>query len=615
MCGIAGIIWHERRAVETTVALLTRMTDALHHRGPDDSGTYVDAPGRVGLANTRLAIRDLSPAGHMPMSSPDGKCCITYNGEIYNAAELRAELRRLGHEFRSTSDTEVVLSGYEQWGDEVVTRLRGMFAFAIADHSTEPGRVLLARDPLGIKPLYYSVRADSFVFASEVCAFVAAGTTTRTVNPQALSAYLQLGSIPAPHTIFDDIRALEAGSLLIIDQHGTREPRPYFELPPPRHSEKRINVREALRNAVESHLVSDVPVGVFLSGGLDSSALVALAAAHAPGIATCTIRFHEKDADESAYARAVAHRFRTDHHEVVMVADDIVNGIDKLIRAIDQPSIDGFNTYFIAQAAAGVGLKVVLSGLGGDELFGGYPTFAGVPRVLAGVRAVRGVGMGRLAARAVTAVTRHDRWNKITAALARPASPESAYLTYRGLFTPDEAAALLGTSHAKFDALGYVRGRAAGGGDVRDWVSRAELRTYTASQLLRDADVMSMAHSLEVRVPLLDTRLVETVLAVPAADRFRGSGSKPMLRAAMAGLLPAEVLARRGKQGFTFPMKEWLASERAAPLWDWQGGVLDSFDRKMLTSVRAGFRAGRTHWSRAWSLIVLNEWHRRAAHA
>lgn len=615
MCGIAGIVWHEGRAPEITMALLARMRDALHHRGPDDSGIDIDARGRVGLTNARLAIRDLSPAGHMPMRTADDRLCITYNGEIYNAAELRAELSMLGYGFRSTSDTEVVLAGYAMWGDDVVKRLRGMFAFAIADYTTEQARVLLARDPLGIKPLYYTMRGDALVFASELRAFIAAGMTERTIDRHALSAYLQLGSIPAPLTIFEDVWALDPGSLLIVDAQGARDPRTWFEMPAPQAAVERVDVREALRKAVESHLVADVPVGVFLSGGLDSSAIVALAAAHAPGLATCTIRFQEKAADESAYARAVADHFKTTHHEIVIGAADMVSGVDDIMRAIDQPSIDGFNTYFISKAAAGVGLKVALSGLGGDELFGGYPTFRGVPRVLNGVRAIRRAGLGAVAARTVSAVTRNDRWRKTAETLMRPATPESAYLMYRGLFAPGEAAALLGTSRFAFDPLTYVRNRAAGSGDVRDWVARAEIRTYTTNQLLRDADVMSMAHSLEVRMPLLDTGLVEAMLRVPAAQRLQGSGPKPMLRAALAGMLPSEVLSRREKKGFTFPLNEWLRSGQAAPLWDWQGGILDSFDRKTLASVSAGFRAGRTHWSRAWSLIVLNEWHKRIAHA
>lgn len=610
MCGIAGLVWHAARDAAETEARLECMRDTLRHRGPDDSGIHVSADRRVGLLNTRLAIRDLTPAAHMPMRNGDGTLCLTYNGEIFNAAELREELERAGYAFRSTGDTEVVLAGYQFWQEDVVGKLRGMFAFAIADSTRQC--IFMARDPLGIKPLYYAATDRAFVFGSELKALLASGLIARTIDRGAVAAFLQLGSVPAPLTMIAGVRALEPGHTATVEADQRIRMRRYYSLPSPCAATVSPQaVRNSLASAVESHLAADVAVGAFLSGGLDSSAVVALAAQFTPQLVTCSVRFDASTPDESRFARAVAERFGTRHHEVHVSARDMVDGIAQVVAALDQPSIDGFNTYFISKAAAGIGLKVVLSGLGGDEIFGGYPTFRGVPRVMRAVKSVRVAP--RAAARAVTSLTRADRWRKVAAAVRRPAAPESAYLTFRGLFTEEETAALSGGDG--FDAHDYVARRAAGEGDVADWVSRAELRSYTANQLLRDADVMSMAHSLELRVPLLDTDLVDAMLKVPAAQRLSGKGLKPLLRAAVQDLLPQEVLSRREKQGFTFPMAEWLNSRTAAPLWEWGGSILDTFDSSAMAEVAAGFRSGRTHWSRAWSLIVLNEWSRQLGHA
>ncbi|HUP90200.1 MAG TPA: asparagine synthase (glutamine-hydrolyzing) [Longimicrobiales bacterium] len=599
MCGIAGVLWREPRHSQQSAEILERMKHALRHRGPDDNGLHVDGAGRFAFLNTRLAIRDLLPAGHMPMRSPDGRLCITYNGEIYNAEELREELRRLGYAFRSHSDTEVVLAGYQHWGSEVARKLRGMFAFAIADEA----QLVLARDPLGIKPLYYVQERDRFAFASEIRAFVDGGLTSRAINATAISAYLQLGSIPAPLTIYDDVRALEPGQLLEIDFQLALRQRKYFHLAEPGRVRIDATVADLLDDAVRTHLVSDVPVGAFLSGGIDSAAIVALAAKHTEALVTCTVTFDEAAHDESAIARSVAQRFRTTHHEVHVTHNSFVDDVPNIINALDQPSIDGFNTWFISKAASHIGLKVVLSGLGGDELFGGYPTFRGVPRMLRAVTALQPVA--GLTARAVS-MRRGARWRKVADALRQTPSPESAFLTFRGLFTGKE----LGNSESQFDALDYVRERARGSGDLRDWVSRAELRTYTANQLLRDADAMSMAHSLELRVPFLDTRLVDSLLSLPSEERI-GAGGKSVLREVMRTQLPDEVVNRRAKRGFTFPMQEWLAKPQARDLWDWNTNIKSIVAPELLTEVESGFRAGSTHWSRAWSLIVLNQWQRQ----
>jgi asparagine synthase (glutamine-hydrolysing) len=612
MCGIAGVVVPENARVDELRSALQRMRGAQHHRGPDDAGTQWDDHVRVGLAACRLSIRDLTPAGHMPMCASG--VCITYNGEIYNAEQLRDELKQHGHVFRSHSDTEVILRGYLQWKQDVVVRLRGMFAFAILD---APARLLvLARDPLGIKPLYYSQTAP-FCFASELRALTDARMTSRVIDDVALSAYLQLGSIPAPLTIYRDIAALPPGHLATLRLgDGELRLRRYWSLDSEPTQQATVpDVKTALEEAVASHLVADVPVGAFLSGGLDSSAVVALAmrASDAP-LRTCSIAFESREHDESGYARAVAKALGTEHHERLVTRNDFLGGVGDFICALDQPSIDGFNTYFVSQTASELGLKVALSGLGGDELFGGYPSFRGVPRLVRALKTSR-VLAGSGAATALRAVTRSDRWRKVAEAARRPANAASAFLVYRGLFTRGEASEML-RAPDPFDATAYVNDRSgAQTGVLAEWVGRAELGTYTASQLLRDADAMSMAHSLELRVPLLDTRLIETVNALPASQRFRGSGTKPLLRSLIQDELPQIVLDRKQRQGFTFPLQEWLAADDARDLWQWDAPIMRYFRRSELNSLQQRYRAGQTHWSRVWAMIALNEWSRRVAHA
>ncbi len=612
MCGIAGVVMPENASSDSMRAALHGMRAAQHHRGPDDGGTFWDDRLRVGLANCRLSIRDLSPAGHMPMCADS--VCITYNGEIYNADELRVQLRQLGHVFASRSDTEVILRGYLQWEAQVLTRLRGMFAFVIFDRRSET--LLLARDPLGIKPLHYS-RTQPFCFASELRALVESSLVSRAVDATALHAFLQLGSIPAPYTIYRDIAALPPGHMAIarLRGGGRLETRPYANLETNDKTATVPDVQTALAEAVVSHLVADVPVGAFLSGGLDSSTVVALAArASGHPLRTCSIAFESSAHDESAYARAVAQALGTQHHERLVTRADFFGNLDGFIRALDQPSIDGFNTYFVAQTASNIGLKVALSGLGGDELFGGYPSFKGVPRMLRALKSVRAVG-GASGAGAINAVMRSDRWKKVAAAAGGPVTPASAFLVYRGLFTRAETDDML-RAPVQFDAVNYVTSRAGKvNGSLQEWVARAELSTYTTSQLLRDSDAMSMAHSLELRVPLLDTRLVQTVSRLPAQERFHGSGNKPLLRRIMRDALPAIVLDRGGRQGFTFPLQEWLAGDGARPLWHWDAPIMEHFKEAPLRALQGRFRAGRTHWSRVWALIALNEWSRRNPHA
>jgi asparagine synthase (glutamine-hydrolysing) len=624
MCGIAGIVLNQNGALVDLPQRLSAMGEAMLHRGPDDGGVYLTPDGKAGLVNRRLAIRDLSPAGHMPMSNADQSVWITYNGEIYNTEELRPELERQGFVFHSNSDTEVILHGYEAWGEEVVGRLRGMFAFALFSLDKTGQRVqrtLIARDRLGIKPCYYAVTEDSLGFASELRSLRAANLVGTEVNPAALTGYLLSGSVPNPLTIYQDIQALPPATLLIWEG-GRAELRSYWKLPTEQlettAAQAAEEVRGLLQEAVRIRLVSDVPLGAFLSGGLDSSAIATLMRRATNGtIRTCSMVFAEQAYNEAPYARAVAQAVGAEHFERVICSHDVKDEWERIFASMDQPSIDGVNTYFVSQTARQAGLTVALSGLGGDELFGGYPnTFNDVPRVLRALTIAQRIPGGAALARTVLKVIPDKaRWTRTRDALARPASAASAYVTRRGLFAPSEVRELLQpdlwqTGSQAFELTAYVSERVNGtrfSPTGFDWISRAELRTYMSNQLLRDTDVMSMAHSLEVRVPFLDHRLVEFILRIPEALRKNGRTIKPLLWQAVEADLPAIVRDRQDKQGFTFPFAVWLRQDLRTQVKT----TLDQVEARgwlqpgAIRQVTQDYEAGRIHWSRLWALVAL----------
>jgi len=429
MCGIAGILLRPGADLPDLRERLHRMANSMQHRGPDDEGVYVAPDGQLGFANRRLAIRDLSPAGHMPMTNAEQTVWITYNGEIYNTEELRPELEQLGCVFHSTSDTEVILKGYEAWGCAVIDRLRGMFAFAIYDaRAAGAPQFLLARDHLGIKPIYYAETPSAFVFASELKSLLASGLVSKTVSAAGLVGYLLTGSVPNPFTIYADAHALTPSSYLhtTLPLHASLQPTRYWSLPTTSSTvatleEAVAHTRALLAEAVRIRLVSDVPLGAFLSGGLDSSAVVALMRQATPGtIRTCSMIFEEAEYSEAPYAQAMAQHVGAEHFERVITADDLVKEFDNILYALDQPSVDGVNTYFVSQTARQAGLTVALSGLGGDELFGGYPnTFAGVPQVLRILRAAHALPGGAwLVQRTLDLLPQRRRWGRLHDALA-----------------------------------------------------------------------------------------------------------------------------------------------------------------------------------------------------
>src|SRR5579871_5813506 len=565
MCGIAGVV--SGGPPVDLRAIVRRMCDAQAHRGPDDSGVSdfraEGVPVQAAIGSRRLSILDLSPAGHQPMANNDGSVTIVFNGEIYNFAELRKLLKSRGHRFRSHSDTEVLLRGYEEWGIEgLLPRINGMFAFAIWDARNQ--RLLIARDRLGEKPLYYAWDGKTFIFASELRALMASGLVARRLNPAAARAYLTLGAVPVPLTIFEGVAALAPAHFMVLEG-GSLCIEPYWRL---RFIEDpRIGAMEAaeeslrlLREAVKSRLVSDVPVGIFLSGGIDSSAMVALAREATNSVLrTYSLVFAEAEFSEAPFAQTVARKFDSQHVAMNVTAEQLHAELPDIIAAMDQPTVDGVNTYFVSKLTRQNGTVVALSGIGGDELFGGYSTFRNIPRLVQ-LAGCMGPLLMSLAARASSCLPRRfhrSGLDKLAGFAEGPGSMPAAYLAARGVMPPNTAAGLLNPDFAASgsgmsDALDYISScMPADAQSESNQVSGLELRVYLHNQLLRDTDVMSMAHSLEVRAPLLDHRLVEFVASVPAPIKFTRRPKDLMLRA-LGALLPDEII-NRPKRGFLFP--------------------------------------------------------------
>jgi asparagine synthase (glutamine-hydrolysing) len=612
MCGIAGVFRATGPIRSLDVAAVERMLLVQASRGPDGSGLQREE--HAALGHRRLSIIDLSEAGRQPMANEDGTVWLTYNGEIYNHPDLRDELVSLGHRFRSSADSEVVVHGYEAWGiDDLVDRLRGMYAFALLD--TRRDRLLLVRDRLGIKPLYYTPTAagESIAFASEVRALVASGVVTAADDPAALVGFLALGSIPAPRTVVEGISSVPAGHYLEADARGSRLRR-YWRLPPVGGASEstgwEARVRTTLEDAVARHLVSDVPLGVFLSRGVDSAALVAVASQAGHRLHTLTIAFDEPEWDEAPQARRVAARYRSAHDEVLVTHADFLDELPSFVAAVDQPTHDGLNTYFVARAARKAGLTVVLSGAGGDEAFWGYPHYR---RLSAGGGLVRGLAglpgwARRLATGGTSAVGRlwgRDGWGRVEYLSSR-VSPEGLYLAVRGFFSPRQIAMLLDADQ------GEVRRSAEEvvvegvdpdrSGSLADAVNRIEFHRYLHDQLLRDTDVFGMAHSVEVRVPYLDHELIEAVVTLPDAVKLDPALNKPVLCRAARDATVVE-LAGRPKRGFSFPMDSWM--RRHAAVLEAHVRAARGLNPRAVARLWRAFRSGRLHWSRAWALVVL----------
>jgi len=610
MCGIAAAL-----GVRNPARVVAAMSAALSHRGPDDdgacalSGTAGEAVGA--FAHRRLSILDLSVAGHQPMTTANDRFALAFNGEIYNFRSLRAELERAGVRFRSTSDSEVLLEGWARLGPAFVQRLEGMFAFVLWDVREQA--LFLARDPFGIKPLYVAEVDGGVLAASELRAMLASDLVPARIDSTALASYLTFGSVAEPETIIAGIRMLPAGTVLRFDTGGG-SPRcsevlavAPVDMPTEivgDRMEAARRVRSALERSVDRHLVSDVPVAVFLSGGLDSSALAALAAQRSPGaIDGFTVTFRERRFDESAVARLVAQRYGIHHHEIPLGGDDLLAALPAAFAAMDQPSLDGINTFVVSAAVRAHGTKVVLSGLGGDELFAGYPSFR---RAHALARYARvPVPIRRLAASAAVRVG-GVRGAKVALGLQRGAPADAAYLASRTLFGERQVDALCGARHT-------TGAPAPRGLSLLQQVSWRELTGYMRNTLLRDSDVFSMSHALELRVPYLDREVATAAFEASDALKLSRRATKPLLVAAVKDLLPDPVW-NRPKQGFVLPLADWMRGPLAAEVGSALGDAdrLDALglDPHAAIDVWASFLRGQAGvtWSRPWALYSLVRW-------
>jgi asparagine synthase (glutamine-hydrolysing) len=638
MCGIAGILG---RLDDRNRIALKRMSDAMVHRGPDDSGTWESSPDAAGrgalLTFRRLSILDLSPAGAQPMVDPTTGHVLVFNGELYNFQDLRRSLKTEGHDFQSTGDAAVVLRALATRGPQALESFRGMFAFGCWDPSRRS--LLLARDPLGIKPLYIARSRDrssgwTLAFASEVRALLASGLLgSPHLDPSATASLAWNGFVVGPGTAVQGIESLLPGQLRLYGDDGAEtRVEQYWRLPEPGISgpvdEDRLS--EALEESVRLHLVSDVPLGVFLSGGIDSSAVANLARRAERGpVHTFTLAFAEEEFNEGHIARRIAEAIGTEHREVVLTESDFIAQLDRAIDSLDQPTFDGLNSYYMSRAVREAGFTVALVGTGGDELFGGYSSFRDLPALHAWSRRLGWVPRAALVEGAQLAVAalqpdrgampRQTRWAKLPEMVRRGDDRIALYQLAYALFLPDFQAELLGpaATGAVRDGLpGETRARLEleirGRSDLQA-ISMLEQRLFLGERLLRDNDAASMAASIEQRLPLVDQTLLETVNGLPDPARYQPVLRKAALRrAGLRGLDPE--LFERPKRGFVLPFDRWIRQ-----------GLSGSIDRTLRDpeAVRAAglqpeavgklwraFLDGAPglYWSRVWALYVLVRW-------
>ena len=572
MCGINGIFAYRGSAPPVDEAELLGAREHMLKRGPDGAGLWISSDRRAGFAHRRLAIIDLSGAGAQPMASADGRYRISFNGEIYNYRELKAKLEDKGRRFRSASDTEVLLQLYDERGPEMLSALRGMYAFAIWDQRER--RLFLARDPFGIKPLYYADDGATLRFASQVKALLACGSVSEEIEPAGYAGFFLWGSVPEPYTLYRGIRALPAGHYLSVTPQGVGTPRQFFslrevfaeaelmagEITAPQRIE---GICEALEDSVRQHLVADVPVGVFLSAGLDSAMLAGSAARSAP-LHSLTFGFDEyrgTASDETALAAVTARAAGTRHETRWITYERFRAEIAGVMAAMDQPSIDGLNTYFVAAGAREAGMKVALSGIGGDELFAGYPSFRQVPKMAGFLGAVRSVpALARAMRRVSDPLLRPFTSPKYAGLAEYGGTLAGAYLLRRALYMPWELSRLLdpdiaAAGVAELATLDRLNESIVGVSNPRLAVSCLEMSWYMKNQLLRDADWAGMAHSLEIRVPFADAELLRRVAPLVAGA---APPSKREIAQSLFPSIPRPVLAR-AKTGFTVPVRAWLA--------------------------------------------------------
>ena len=630
MCGISGFLLSQASSSHRDLeARLWAMIAMLRHRGPDDEGVWTDR--RAGLAHARLSIIDLSPAGHQPMPSADETAWITYNGEIYNFAEIRRELEAAGYHFRSRSDTEVIVNGWQAWGPRIIPRLHGMFALAIWDRRSR--RLILARDRIGKKPLYYARSAAGFVFGSEIKALLTWPDLPRAPDLSAVDHYLTLGYVPSPQTAFAGVHKLPAAHYLVVDARrggGLTEPElvrywrlpaPRIGAPSPRADDLRQELVERLDQAVRLRLVSDVPLGAFLSGGIDSSAVVAMMARAGGGrVKTFTIGFSATEYDETRYARMVAERYGTDHEELV-VEPDAVKVLPRLVWHYGEPFADpsAIPTYYVSEMARRK-VTVALNGDGGDECFLGYNRYKAMhilSRLDKMPRWCR-VGIERLLARAPTSAQRRFKIPRIRGVLrASEEFPARRYASTLVSFTDrDKQEGYTGAMREQLErsALDLIEPYFAEASDLVAGANWADIHTYLPDDLMVKVDVASMAHGLETRSPLLDHVLMEWAAGIPHDTKMARGVTKALFKSAMEPYLPAKLLYRP-KMGFSCPVDHWFRGELKELAYD----TLLSQSARERGLFRADYvrllldehcRAARDHHTQLWALLMLELWFR-----
>ncbi len=593
MCRIAGII-NPSLPPEMLSSTVKQMCDILQHGGPDDEGLYCCAEHHVALGNRRLALIDLSSCGHMPMSYADGRYWITYNGEIYNFPEIKEELERAGYRFRSNSDTEVILASFSAWGTNSFRRFNGMFAFALWDNET--ATAYLVRDASGIKPLYYAVTKEGLAFASEIRAF-AVVPWLQEKNEKWPIFLLAYGHLPEPVTTLKEVKPLPKGVFLRYSVKGGNWDLESFSFYSyiediGNREEAKAFIKESLQQSVKRHLLSDAPIGVFLSGGIDSSIMATLAHKyHDATLKTLSIVFEEEKYSEKKYQDLLLQQLKCPNWQQALSEEEFQKSFPDVISAMDMPGCDGINTWFISKYAKQSGLKAVLSGVGGDELFGGYPSFSRIntvnwieklPAVL--LRSGRYSGSKKMKRMAYLSL----------------GGAKGMYLLLRGQFIPSAIANQLGASEKEvwdiledqpiMNDIGSLSE-----GNQASWI---EMNMYMQNQLLRDSDVMSMAHGIEIRVPFLDSEFISLALRTRSDIKYTGGRPKQLLIDSFKDELP-EGVWNRPKMGFTFPFAEWLGKN------EFVKETIASRNEKGEDNFNK-FKSGQMHWSQLMSLLLLN---------
>ncbi|GAB5539354.1 MAG: asparagine synthase (glutamine-hydrolyzing) [Salibacteraceae bacterium] len=611
MCGIAGIFGVE--GLSEPRIILERMNDALSHRGPDAEGTYLD--DLVALGHRRLSIIDLSNEANQPFYSSDKRYVLVFNGELYNFQDLKHQLP--DYDFKTNSDTEVLLAAFIKWGTASFQLLNGMFAFALYD--TIDHKMWLVRDRVGIKPLYYAEQDTTIVFSSEIRSILKSGLVNRTLNKSVLYEYLQYQCVHAPRTLVKNVKMLEAGAFLELSDSGiTHET--YWKPWISEHSDTdeirvKKNIRDLLTKSVERRLVADVPLGAFLSGGIDSSLIVGIASERlGKSIDTFNVAFAEAEFSEAKYARLVAKRFNTNHHEIQLNPSDFLNALPEALSSIEHASGDGPNSWIVSRETKKQGITVAISGLGGDELFAGYDVFKQIPSIadrswlLSFPKFMR-----RLIGSAVQqrmGVSRGGKFKEILT--ADYFDLEHLYPIFRKVLLDRQANALLNNPIAHNGVAALIS-------DLEQYpaferlpvlsrISVAEMNSYMQNVLLRDTDQMSMAHALEVRVPFLDHELVEYCMHIPDKLKFPHS-PKALLVNSFKDLLPEEVIHRE-KMGFVLPWEAWMKNE-LKPFCEERLEILaqlEAFQSESVFKLWQLFLSEQISWSRVWPLVVLGDW-------